>query len=136
MTDLEKIYTQEDVDNITTKVKESQKAKYEKTHISLDAYKELEDKYNNLLMKEKNNDIKSSFLNNGGNEKAFDDFISLNKEIYETKDVNKFIEELKTSKPYFFNSKPQQTELNDTEIVKSMLGNNIDDLIPGTIYKK
>lgn len=134
--ELEKIYTQEDMDNITSKVKESTIAKYEKTHISVDTYKELESKYNDLLMKEKANEVKQVFIANNGNEKAFSDFLNSHKELLnvDAKQLSNSISEISKEKQWYFNNVPQVK--NEFEITKSMLKSNNDDIIDGTITSR
>lgn len=134
--ELEKIYTQEDMDNITSKVKESTIAKYEKTHISVDAYKELESKYNDLLMKDKANEIKQVFIANNGNEKAFNDFLNSHKELLnvDAKQLSNSISEISKEKQWYFNNVPQIK--NEFEITKSMLKSNNDDIIDGTLTSR
>lgn len=134
--ELEKIYTQEDMDNITSKVKESTIAKYEKTHISVDAYKELESKYNDLLMKEKANEVKQVFIANNGNEKAFNDFLNSHKELLnvDAKQLSNSISEISKEKQWYFNNVPQVK--NEFEITKSMLKTNNDDIIDGTLTSR
>lgn len=132
----EKIYTQEDMDNITSKVKESTIAKYEKTHISVDAYKELESKYNDLLMRDKTNEIKQVFIANNGNEKAFNDFLNSHKELLnvDAKQLSNSISEISKEKQWYFNNVPQIK--NEFEITKSMLKSNNDDIIDGTLTSR
>lgn len=132
----EKIYTQEDMDNITSKVKESTIAKYEKTHISVDAYKELESKYNDLVMKEKANEVKQVFIANNGNEKAFNDFLNSHKELLslDNKQLSNSISEISKEKQWYFNNVPQVK--NEFEITKSMLKSNNDDIIDGTLTSR
>lgn len=139
----EKIYTQEDMDNITSKVKEKQQAKYEKTHISLVEYEKLKNQYEELVSQNKINEFKETFKANGGNVDAYNDFIASNKDIMELNgdDLTKRFGELKESKPYFFETKStpvvnQQPTPNDNEVLKDLFGSEGDDLIPGTIYKK
>lgn len=134
--ELEKIYTQEDMDNITSKVKESTIAKYEKTHITIDAYKELESKYNDLVMRDKTNEIKQVFIANNGNEKAFNDFMNSHKELLslDNKQLANTIGEISKEKQWYFNNVPQVK--NEFEITKSMFKSNNDDIIDGTLTSR
>lgn len=134
--ELEKIYTQEDMDNITSKVKESTIAKYEKTHISIDTYKELESKYNDLLVRDKTNEIKQVFIANNGNEKAFSDFLNSHKELLnvDNKQLSNSINEIAKDKTWYFNNVPQFK--NEFEITKSMFKENNDDIIDGTLTSR
>lgn len=134
--ELEKIYTQEDMDNITSKVKESTIAKYEKTHISIDAYKELESKYNDLLVRDKTNEIKQVFIANNGNEKAFSDFLNSHRELLnvDNKQLSNSISEISKEKQWYFNNVPQVK--NEFEITQSMFKGDNNDIISGTIVSK
>lgn len=134
--ELEKIYTQEDMDNITSKVKESTIAKYEKTHISIDTYKELESKYNDLLVRDKTNEIKQVFIANNGNEKAFSDFLNSHKELLnvDDKQLSNSINEIAKEKNWYFNNVPQVK--NEFELTKSMFKENNDDIIDGTLTSR
>lgn len=134
--ELEKIYTQEDMDNITSKVKESTIAKYEKTHISIDAYKELESKYNDLLVRDKTNEIKQVFIANNGNEKAFSDFLNSHRELLnvDAKQLSNSISEISKEKQWYFNNVPQVK--NEFEITQSMFKGDNNDIISGTIVSK
>lgn len=133
---MDKIYTQEDMDNITSKVKESTIAKYEKTHISIDAYNELESKYNDLINQNKINDIKQIFINKNGNENAFNDFINTNKELLnlDVDNISNSIDELSKSKQWYFNDVPKVK--NEDEITNSLLRGDNHDIIDGTIIRK
>lgn len=133
---MEKIYTQEDMDNITSKVKESAIAKFEKTHISIDTYKELESKYNELVVRDKTNEIKQVFIENNGNEKAFSDFLNSHKELLnvDNKQLSNSINEISKEKNWYFNNVPQIKE--EIEITKSFFKDNNDDIIGGTIISK
>lgn len=129
-----KFYTQEDMDNITSKVRESTIAKYEKTHISIDAYKELENKYNDLIMRDKVNDVKREFLNQNGNEKAFNDFLNSHKELLdvEPKELSNSINKISQEKRYFFNYDVPNLE-NEDDITESMFKGDNNDIIDGTL---
>ena len=136
----EKIYTQKDMDNITLKVKESAMAKIEKNYVPIDTFKELQTKYQDLELNYKKLNFKDTFIANGGEPSAFNDFVNSNMEILdleEKKQVEKF-KELKESKPFYFNKPalPQQAQTpNDKEQMKDMFDLN-SDLIEGTMYKK
>lgn len=134
--ELDKIYTQEDMDNITAKVKESTIAKYEKTHISVDAYKELEGKYNELVMRDKANEIKQAFIDNNGNEKAFNDFLNSHKELLnvDSKQLSNSISEISKDKNWYFNNVPSVK--NENEITSKLLNGENDDIYAGTLISK
>lgn len=139
----EKIYTQEDMDNIVSKVKSKQEAKYEKTHISLTEYNKLQEQYNQLLEQNKVNNFKEQYMNHGGNPEAYNDFIASNKEIVslEGEKLEAEFVKLRESKPFYFNSKQpphenQVTAPSDNDIVKELYQEDNSHLIEGTIYKK
>lgn len=135
-------YTQEDMDNISNKIKESQKAKYEKTHIAIDEYKKLEDNYNDLSFKVKKQEFKEKFKKFGGNTDTYEDFILLNKDLVnlEDKDLEVKFNELKENKKHFFNQATQPSGLvtppSDNSVMSDLLsGKQNGELITGTIYK-
>lgn len=134
--ELEKIYTQADMDNITAKVKESTIAKYEQTHISIDAYKELESKYNDLVMRDKTNEIKQVFIDNNGNEKAFNDFMNSHKELLslDNKQLANTIREISKEKQWYFNNVPEIK--NENEITSKLLNGENNDIYDGTLMSK
>lgn len=134
--ELEKIYTQEDMDNITSKVKESTIAKYEKTHVSVDAYKELESKYNDLVMRDKTNEIKQVFIDNNGNEKAFNDFLNSHKELLnvDSNQLSNSISEIAKDKNWYFNNVPSVKDEN--EITSKLLNGENNDIYAGTLISK
>lgn len=138
---MEKIYTQEDMDNITSKVKERQAEKYAKTHIELAKYQELEAKYNELINTNKINSFKETFKANGGNMDAYNDFISTNKDILDLEGdkLTQKINELKETKKYFFNSTtptPNQTIFNESKELQDLTKDIGDERVGETIYKK
>ena len=135
-----KVYYQEDVDNITAKVKERQAEKYAKTHIELAKYQELENKYNELINQNKINEFKETFKTNGGNLEAYDDFISTNKDILDLEGdkLTQRFNELRETKKYYFNSTnptPNSQSINDTQEMGELLKEKSDNVVEGTIYK-
>lgn len=84
----DKIYFQNDVDNITSKVKETMTKNFEKSHISKSDYDLLQSDYSNLVKEVKGNAIKSAFTKMGGNEKYYDDFLKINDDLYKIEDNN------------------------------------------------
>ena len=134
-------YTQEDMDNITSKVKEAQLAKIEKNYISLEEYNKVQKELNDLKASNNKQAFKETFKANGGNLDAFDDFVSNNQDILgleQDKQVSR-LNELKETKKFYFNdttpsgiSKPLP---NDEDVFKALNNKGNDDLYPGTIYK-
>ena len=94
------------------------------------------------MIEKKATEFKEVFISNNGNEKAFNDFINLNKDIL-TLDKNKQIEKLKeyqTSKSHFFNKQAEVDNNLFTNNANSI--RNIQDLlqpkkeyVEGTIYE-
>ncbi|WP_300351206.1 hypothetical protein [Clostridium sp.] len=83
-------YTQEDLDNIVSKVK----AKYDEKYISRDTYDLLQSDYNKLKVKE-------TFITNGGDKSKFDDFYKLEQDNLTNlteKGTEKYFNEVKQSK--------------------------------------
>ena len=141
-----KTYTQEEVNKIVEDVKANQLNKFDKKisngYVEVEKYNELENKVNSLLIEKKATEFKEVFISNNGNEKAFNDFINLNKDIL-TLDKNKQIEKLKEyqqSKSHFFN---QQAEVENNIFTNNANSiRNIQDLlqpkkeyVEGTIYE-
>lgn len=141
-----KTYTQEEVNKIVEDVKANQLNKFDKKissgYVEVEKYNELENKVNSLLIEKKATEFKEVFISNNGNEKAFNDFINLNKDIL-TLDKNKQIEKLKEyqqSKSHFFN---KQAELENNIFTNNANSiRNIQDLlqpkkeyVEGTIYE-
>lgn len=73
-----KVYFQEDMDNITAKVKSTVENQYSKNYIPKSEYDLLSAE--NLKMKTdlKQNTIRDLYIKNGGNEKYFNDFLKVN----------------------------------------------------------
>ncbi len=121
-------YTQEDLDNIVSKVK----AKYDEKYISRDTYDLLQSDYNKLKVKE-------TFITNGGDKSKFDDFYKLEQDNLTNlteKGTEKYFNEVKQSKGWAFSSSSTDTtvkEPNDTSVVKDLLDTD-DELVEGTIY--
>lgn len=144
---MEKTYTQEEVDKIVEQVKARQQDKFSKkietNFVDLDKYNELQAKFDSLNLQNQANSFKDTFISNGGNSNAYNDFINLNKDILslDNEAQIKKLNEIKTQKPYFFkqeelvsNHKPL---INGENVIKEMIENNKkQERYPGTIYKK
>lgn len=83
MSDMEKKYTQEDVDNIVSKAKENMKKKM----VDTETYEKLLNEYQTLKNNVRSKEIKEVYLNQGGRQEYFDDFMNLNKSLFEVEDV-------------------------------------------------
>lgn len=146
----DKTYTQEQVNEIVEQVKTRQQEKFakkiENSYVELDKYNELQTKFNDLELSNKSNSFKDTFISNGGNSNAYNDFILVNKDILhlEQEEQIKKLNEIREQKPYFFvNNKPDEIVSNHkpinngVEVVKQMLSSSQkQERIPGTIYKK
>ena len=144
---MEKTYTQEEVNKIVDEVKARQQDKFakkiENSFVDLDKYNELQAKFDSLNLQNQANSFKDTFISNGGNSNAYNDFINLNKDILslDSEAQIKKLNEIKTQKPYFFkqeelvsNHKPL---INGENVIKEMRENNKkQERYPGTIYKK
>lgn len=146
-----KTYTQEEVNEIVEQVKARQQEKFSKkienSYVELDKYNELQAKLSDLELSNKSNSFKDTFISNGGNSNAYNDFISINKDILNLSQEEqiKKLNEIREQKPYFFDNKQEEpisnhkpiNNGNGVEIVKEMLNqSNKQERIPGTIYKK
>lgn len=146
-----KTYTQEQVNEIVEQVKTRQQEKFakkiENSYVELDKYNELQSKLNDLELSNKSNSFKDTFISNGGNSSAYNDFINLNRDILnlDNEAQIKKLNEIREQKPYFFVNDKQEEEPisnhkpinNGVEVVKEMLNqSNKQERIPGTIYKK
>lgn len=135
--ELEKIYSQEDMDNITSKVRESTKAKLEKDFVSKDTYNELEQKYNDLEVKLTKNQVEKDFLALGGVESNFNDYWDLEKDNFtKDKDFKEIIKNSMESRKWAFGSVETTPIPKDKQIIEEMLKKDNSDLVSGTIYKK
>ena len=118
-----KVYFQDDVDNITDKVKATLNKDFEK-------------KINELTNETNKIKLETQFIENGGRKEAFDDFYASTKN-YDFNDEKSF-EKLKESKSYFFKHNTPYGSPNidiDREREQIKLEDN-SDLWEGTIYKK
>ena len=138
-----KMYTQQEVDEIVGKVKERQQekaeAKISKSYVELSKYQELENRYNEVVNKDKISSLKETFKTNNGNMDAFDDFINTNKQLLDLDNEGqvKAIKELQETKKYFFNSNPPsndyQMNINEKSVLEELTGNS-EDYFEDTLY--
>lgn len=100
-----KIYFQDDVDNIVSRSKETLTEKYNKNYVSKSEYDLIQSEYNNLVKDVKTRAIKDEFLKNGGNEKYFDDYLKLNNQLMDLgeKELTKQIQETTQKNSWAFN---------------------------------
>lgn len=100
----EKIYFQQDVDNIVEKSKARFEEKRDRDYISKSDYDFLQSEHNNLIKEVKINSIKQSYLANGGNEKYFNDFMKVNEDLLAIdKNINETIIERAKNNDWAFN---------------------------------
>lgn len=84
ITNKKKIYFQNDVDNIVTKKETHLKEKMEKNFISKTDYDLLLSDYNNLSRDVKTNNVKQQFLQSGGKEEYFNDYLKINQHLLDS----------------------------------------------------
>lgn len=136
------IYTQEDMDNITNKVRETERAKIEKNYVSLNSFKELETKYNDLVVNNKQNEFKNIFIKNGGKESAYNDFINNHKDLLNMEDeeeIKSSLENIKEQKSFYFETSSFENDLflDDQKEMKELFGvDENEELVEGTMYRK
>lgn len=138
-----KIYFQDDVDNIVSKSKETLTEKYNKNFVSKADFDLIQSEYNNLVRDVKTKAIKDEFIKNGGNEKYFDDYIKLNSQLMDLgeQELSKQVQETTSKNSWAFNnigsSKPkvpfgyQDTDLKkdgDTFDGETIYGKNWDNI--------
>lgn len=117
-----KVYFQDDVDNITNKVRDTMNKEFDK-------------KYNELTNENNKIKLETQFIENGGVKSAFDDFYASTKD-YDFKDEKAF-EKLKANKPYFFkNASPYNAPNINIDKERKNLSMDNNDLWEGTIYRK
>lgn len=117
----EKIYTQEDVNNITNKVR----AKYEEKYVSKEDFNNLQKQLQEKEMSIKASEIKSEFLKNGGIENAFNDFLESNKSLYSADNVSEELNKIKEKKHYFFTK--ENIIPNETQIMKDLFKSGYEE---------
>lgn len=143
----EKVYTQEDLDNIVSKSKENLENKYSKTHIPMGEYEALKNENLQFKASAKKNEFKEVFIKNNGNPSAFDDFYGVEKDnISKIADggTDNYFKEISAKKSFYFNNGNQvqqgQSQLSETEdaLIKAALGNGTtnNELFGDTIYSK
>lgn len=146
MENTEKVYTQEEVDNIIKKAKENQQSQFERKYISKEEYGLLENKYNDLVKTIKSDSIKVAFKNLGGLESSFDDMLALNPNLLNLEDnqqLNSELSKIKEHKPYFFDnvysqfqnqvSNMNQTIFNDKDVMLEMIDKQPNQPFSNTI---
>lgn len=83
----EKLYSQEDFDNIVSKAKENIENKLRKNYVDKSEYEKLEQEYKTLRNNVRSKEIKETYLSNGGREAYFNDFMELNKDLFDQEDI-------------------------------------------------
>lgn len=131
----QKIYFQDDVDNIVNKSKETLTDKYNKNFVSKTEYDLLQSEHNNLIKENKLKAIKDEFVKNGGNENYFKDYMDINKHLMELNDetLAKQVAESTNKQVWAFNQK-QNVPYGYQD--KSNNSNTGDEFDGETIYGK
>ena len=135
MNEKEKLYTQQELDNIL------------KGYVTKSEFNSLQKNYTELKTATFKGQIKNSFLANGGNEAAFEDFYVSNQEQFgdEKKPIKAIMSQLKEKKPFYVSNtnNPEIADVNDfysgfdeqTEM-QELLPKENGDLVEGTMYSK
>lgn len=120
-----KTYSQEEFDNAIASAKKRVEAKFEKAYVSKEEYDNLSAKYTELEHSAKQPYIKDAFEKLGGRKEAFNDFIKLNPNLYDTeiKDLESVIGETSKNSPYMFNKSFQATVSESAERSKPKANN-------------
>ena len=97
----QKTYTQAEVDAMMSQKEERLENKYNKKYVDKNDYESLKAAYQSEVAMPK---IKHAFIQNGGNEEAFDGFIKVNGDLVNADPItlNKRISDVKASQGYFF----------------------------------
>lgn len=113
----EKIYSQDDFDNIVSKAKENIENKLRKNYVEKAEYEKLVNEYTTLRNNIRVKEIKDTYSANGGREAYFNDFMELNKDLFQVEDLSSAFKEkvLKHSWAFMNENKPQQEETQKEE---------------------
>lgn len=132
------IYTQEDMDNITNKVRAKEQEKISKNFIEKSTFDELNNKFNSLLHEQKQEKFKNTFIQNGGKEEAYSDFIKNHSELLDMDKDNlkNVFDNLKTEKKFYFNDTETIFSIDDKKVLEDFTGDDSEELYPDSIYKK
>lgn len=120
-----KVYFQNQVDDITNKVRETALKNYSENYVSKEDFTNLETNYRNLQLEVKTNKIKEVFVKNGGIDNYFNDFIKLNGDLLEKEDnkqLEKTLIERNKTNPWAF--KQEQVNLSDYGIKEDYKAQN------------
>lgn len=120
-----KTYTQEEYDNAIGGVKKRFETKIEKDYVSKETYEELNQKYNELQQINRQPKIEDTYLKLGGKKEAFNDFLTLNKDLYDAsdKDLEKNIKDKQSKYSYMFNGENKKV-INPANIFQQAPQNN------------
>lgn len=107
----EKIYSQDDFDNIVSKAKENIENKLKKNYVEKSEYERLSNEYHTLRNNVRSKEIKEYYISNGGREAYFNDFMELNKDLFEVQDLKEsFKDKTKKHSWAFMNDNIQKEE--------------------------
>lgn len=110
----EKVYFQNNVDDITSKVRTTTEEKYSKNYVP-------RDEYNSLIRELRTNNVKSEFIKNGGNENYFNDFLKVNDDLLSVEgDVSKSVQTKLNNSPWARSHQPSLGDYGISEKPKEM----------------
>lgn len=96
----ERVYFQNNVDDITNKVRTTTEDRYAKNYVH-------RDEYNSLVRELKTNNIKQEYLKSGGNEKYFNDFIKVNDDLYGDGGMSRSLSQRLKDSPWALSQNPK-----------------------------
>lgn len=111
----EKIYSQDDFDNIVSKAKENIENKLKKNYVEKSEYERLSNEYITLRNNVRSKEIKEYYISNGGRDAYFNDFMELNKDLFETQDLKESFKEKTKKHSWAFMNDNIQKEDNSKE---------------------
>ena len=103
-TNTSKTYTQEEYDTAIGGIKKRFEKKFEKDYVSKETYEELKTERDELLRQNRQPKIEETYLKVGGKKEAFNDFLTLNNDLYDVqdKDLEKSIQDKQQKFSYMF----------------------------------
>lgn len=90
-------YSQVDMDNITAKVKEAERARVLKETVALDDYNKVVEELNKFKSERAYSNVEKVFLENGGNRDNFQDYIKVADDLL-NKTGDELVDAIKSSK--------------------------------------
>lgn len=111
----EKIYSQDDFDNIVSKAKENIENKLKKNYVEKSEYERLSNEYITLRNNVRSKEIKEYYISNGGRDAYFNDFMELNKDLFEAQDLKESFKDKTKKHSWAFMNDNTQKEDNSKE---------------------